>query len=86
MSLYDDLEKLVTALYPEPELRARAPRAATYLFRLVGDCEPVGRLVAEVVRQSAPTLPPPAADLSPIPATLPTGPGGTPGRNPKGTP
>ncbi len=67
----DDIERLVEALYAEPHLRARAPKAASYIFRLVGNGEPIGRLLQEVVRASAPTIPPPRpAESSPIPDTL----------------
>lgn len=69
--LYEDMRRLLEGLYPEPHLRTRAPRAANYLFRLVGNGEPIGRLLAELVRASAPTIPPPrAAADSPIPETL----------------
>ncbi|HEU4409424.1 MAG TPA: hypothetical protein VFS43_29470 [Polyangiaceae bacterium] len=68
----DELERLLAALYPE--LRERAGKAATYVFRLVGHGEPVGRLLAELVRASAPTLPPGPADETPVPPTVPTGP------------
>lgn len=75
--LYNDIERLLTALYPDA--RARAPRAATMVFRLLNG-EPISRLCAEVVRASSPTIPPPpAAESSPIPPTLPDA-----GRTPKG--
>ncbi len=70
--LYSDLRKLCAALHPEA--RERTDKDASYIFRLI-DGEPVGRLVAELVRASAPTMPPPReAETSPIPDTLPLGP------------
>lgn len=75
--LYEDMRRLLEVLYAEH--RERAPAAALALYRLVSG-EPVGKLIAHAVRQSAPTLPPPmSADSSPIPATLRDG-----GRTPKG--
>ncbi len=71
--LYDEIVRLLEVHYAEH--RARAPRAAHAIFRLV-EGEPIGRLVAEAIRSSAPTLPPPADD-TPVPSTKPLGP--TPG-------
>jgi hypothetical protein len=70
---HDEARRLLECVYPEQ--RDRAPFAATLLRRLV-DGEPIGRLLSEAVRHSAPPAPN-SADATPVadklPDTLPTG-------------
>lgn len=72
-----EAQRLLEAMYPEH--RERAPGAARLLRRWV-DGEPVGRLVAEACRASAPTEPPPSGDDDRMPDTQPTGAWGRPGQ------